>query len=369
MIGERLRSREARKVLEFLRQLYTLRDHETFTSHVISNLSALFPSDVYSYNELIPSKHIATYKIWPTDFPLPPHSPEILGQYQHQSPLVSNFQKTGQGQPHKISDFVTHREFRRTDLHNLFYRPMRAPYAMGLGLSLGRDGLLAIGFNRGGKDYSEQERSMVSVLYPHFLQAHANALTVTRMQAEVARLSHAVEQVPQGLVSVDGRGAIQWATARAQTLLGEYFGAKRSYHRLPDLLVRWMRSHRARLDHAAERAGSMVPLVIDQGARRLNVRMVPEGNHCLLFLEENSMEVPTEQLTHLGLSRRETEILGWIVRGKSNPEIATILGIRVRTIHKHIEHLYLKLGVENRHAAMTIAMEAMQRGRFGNGRV
>jgi DNA-binding CsgD family transcriptional regulator len=51
--------------------------------------------------------------------------------------------------------------------------------------------------------------------------------------------------------------------------------------------------------------------------------MVLEGNHRLLFLEENSTEVPAEQLAHLGLSRRETEILGWIVHGKSNPEIAT----------------------------------------------
>lgn len=364
---ERLRSKEAQKVLEFLRQLYALRNHETFTSHVISNLSALIPSDVSSYNELIPSKHIATYKIWPTDFPLPPHSQEIFGRYQHQSPLVSNILKTGQGQPHKISDFVTHREFRRTDLHNLFYRPMRLPHTMGLGLSLGRDVLLAIGFHRGGKDYCEQERSIVSVLYPHFLQAHANALAVTRMQAEMARLNHAVEQIPQGLVSVDDHGVIQWATARAQALLGKYFGAQqRSHHRLPDLLVRWMRCRKTRLDHAAERAGSMAPLVIDHGARRLHVRMVQEGDHCLLFLEEDSTELPTEQLAHLGLSRRETEILGWIVHGKSNPEIATILSISVRTIHKHVEHIYLKLGVESRHAAMLVALEQIKCRQFGD---
>ena len=104
----------------------------------------------------------------------------------------------------------------------------------------------------------------------------------------------------------------------------------------------------------------MAPLVIDQGARRLHVRMVPEGDHSLLFLEEDSAEIPVEQLAHLGLSRRETEILGWLVRGKSNPEIATILSISVRTIHKHVEHLYLKLGVENRHAAMSLAFDAIR---------
>lgn len=95
--------------------------------------------------------------------------------------------------------------------------------------------------------------------------------------------------------------------------------------------------------------------------------MVPEKDHILLFLEESSTEVFLEPLAHFGLSRRETETLSWIARGKSNPEIATILSLSVRTVHKHVEHIYLKLGVENRHAAMRIALETMQRGRMGNG--
>ena len=365
---ERLRSKEARKVLEFLCQLYTLRNHDTFSSHVISSLSALFPSDVSSYNELIPSKNLAIYKIWPTDFPLLPHSQEIFGLYQHQSPLVHNILKTGQGQPHKISDFMTHREFRRTDLYNLFYRPMYLPHTLGLGLSLGRGVLLAIGFHRGGKDYSEQERSMVSVLYPHLLQAHANAQAVTLMQAEIAQLKHAVEHIPQGLISVDARGRIQWATDQARRLLTEYFGAGRSsHHRLPDLLARWMRYSKAQFDRAHEQPNRIAPIVIKHGSRQLHVRTVPDGDHCLLFLEEAPAEISVEQLAHLGLSRRETEILGWIVRGKSNPEIAMILSISVRTIHTHVEHIYHKLGVENRHAAMVLALETMQRGRLGKG--
>ena len=178
------------------------------------------------------------------------------------------------------------------------------------------------------------------------------------MQAEVARLTSAVEQLPQGLVSVDARGVIQWATALARELLGAYFGARRRGHlRLPDLLVRWIRCSTAQLAHADERPGRIAPMVIERGAHRLRVRLVPEGEHSLLFLEEDSTEVSAEHFAHLGLSRRETEILGWLVRGKSNLEIATILSLSVRTIHKHVEHIYAKLGVENRHAAMTMAME------------
>ena len=101
-------------------------------------------------------------------------------------------------------------------------------------------------------------------------------------------------------------------------------------------------------------------MVIDHGSRQLHVRMVAEGDHHLLFLEEDCAEIPAERLAHLGLSPRETQILGWIVHGKSNPEIATILSISVRTIHKHVEHVYLKLGVENRHAAIVRAMQSLR---------
>ena len=135
---------------------------------------------------------------------------------------------------------------------------------------------------------------------------------------------------------------------------------EKGHHRLPDLLHRWIQCCVERLGQADERLGGIDPMVVDRGSRQLRVRMIPEGDHCLLFLEENLTEMPTEKLSQLGLSQRETEILGWIVQGKSNPEIATILSISVRTIHKHVEHIYLKLQVENRHAAISLAFEAMR---------
>jgi DNA-binding CsgD family transcriptional regulator len=55
------------------------------------------------------------------------------------------------------------------------------------------------------------------------------------------------------------------------------------------------------------------------------------------------------------------------VQGKTNPEIGMILDISPRTVQKHLEHIYGRLGVENRHAAMRLAMEAMQRGRYETG--
>ena len=302
----------------------------------------------------------ASYKLWPDDFTPIKDAQEILGHFAPQIPMLAHWER-GDGQALKISDFLSTRTFRKKEIYNEFYRPMRIPFAMGIALSVNPHCLVTIAHHRGSKDFTERERTALNMIQPHVSQAYANAQAVTHMQAEVARLHHAVEQIPQGLVSVDGRGIIQWATARGRELLDKYFRARgKGLHRLPDLLIRWIRSNKTWLEHADERPGGIAPMRIDQGSRQLRVRMVPEVDHCLLFLEEDSAEVSAEQLAHLGLSRRETEILGWLVRGKSNPEIATILGISVRTIHKHVEHLYLKLEVENRHAAISLALEAMR---------
>lgn len=86
----------------------------------------------------------------------------------------------------------------------------------------------------------------------------------------------------------------------------------------------------------------------------------------MLLVEERPAECTTGRLRKLGLSARETEILGWVLQGKTNPEIGLILGISRRTVQKHLERIYSRLGVENRHAAMTMALEAIRRARFGN---
>ncbi len=60
-----------------------------------------------------------------------------------------------------------------------------------------------------------------------------------------------------------------------------------------------------------------------------------------------------------GLTAREEEILLWIARGKTNAEVARILEIKPATVGKHLEHIYPKLGVENRTAAASFASDGI----------
>jgi DNA-binding CsgD family transcriptional regulator len=66
------------------------------------------------------------------------------------------------------------------------------------------------------------------------------------------------------------------------------------------------------------------------------------------------------RLEKLGLTPREAEVLFWVAQGKTNPEIATILGIGLTTVKKHLEATFAKLGVENRTSAATMALENLR---------
>jgi DNA-binding CsgD family transcriptional regulator len=62
---------------------------------------------------------------------------------------------------------------------------------------------------------------------------------------------------------------------------------------------------------------------------------------------------------HAGLTRREAEVLLWVSYGKTNKTISEILGISPRTVNKHLEQVFRKLGVETRAAATAIAVRLM----------
>ena len=101
------------------------------------------------------------------------------------------------------------------------------------------------------------------------------------------------------------------------------------------------------------------PFEIERDTARLVVilaRREPNGA-CTLLLEEKSDSILKTRLVSAGLTLREAEVLLWVMRGKASSEIAVILGSKTATISKHLEHIYQKLGVENRTAAANAASE------------
>jgi DNA-binding NarL/FixJ family response regulator len=90
---------------------------------------------------------------------------------------------------------------------------------------------------------------------------------------------------------------------------------------------------------------------------RLVVRVFPDPERKGVLLVMDVLPSFRQRPSSHGLTKRESEVLGWMARGKTDPEIAMILEARRRTIEKHVEHILAKLGVENRTTAALVASE------------
>ncbi|WP_426152949.1 response regulator [Pseudomonas sp. DC3000-4b1] len=69
-----------------------------------------------------------------------------------------------------------------------------------------------------------------------------------------------------------------------------------------------------------------------------------------------SLEGKHHLAKRFSLTERELEVLHWVTCGKTNKDIADILGLSARTVNKHLEHIFVKLGVETRTAATSVAL-------------
>src|SRR5437773_8198765 len=194
-------------------------------------------------------------------------------------------------------------------------------------------GQIALGFNCAARDYSEDDRQLLTLLRPHLMQAYANALTLTRISSAITAMNRAN--------IVAGRdGTIEYASAAALRLLQKYFDLPAEASRLPARLSQWLLK-------PAGVGQRTQPFEIERDAVRLVVilaRREPDGG-CTLLLEEKSDAILKSRLVLAGLTLREAEVLLWVMRGKASSEIAVILGSKTATINKHLEHIYQKLGV------------------------
>ncbi|WPO98232.1 response regulator transcription factor [Pseudomonas sp. HR96] len=77
-----------------------------------------------------------------------------------------------------------------------------------------------------------------------------------------------------------------------------------------------------------------------------------------------SLDDPVAQerlCAHFRLTSREVEVLRWVTCGKTNKDVSDILGLSPRTVNKHLEHIFVKLGVETRAAATSVVISMVAR--------
>ncbi|WP_447977345.1 helix-turn-helix domain-containing protein [Candidatus Nitrospira bockiana] len=160
------------------------------------------------------------------------------------------------------------------------------------------------------------------------------------------------------MIGIDETGRIRWASRHARQLLKKYCGSLAEESSLPDRLQSWLRSKGSSTVGYGIRPGAL-PLAIRKGSRQLVVSHVRESGQRLLLLEEGRLSPVVLSVDSLGLTKREMEVLRWVAQGKSNGDIGIILECSARTVQKHLERIYIKLGVETRTAAAARALELM----------
>jgi DNA-binding response OmpR family regulator/DNA-binding CsgD family transcriptional regulator len=155
------------------------------------------------------------------------------------------------------------------------------------------------------------------------------------------------------LLATDRAGRVLWCTPKARQLLAATsLGAT-----LPASVIEQLLRMRRGEHQAPARC------LVDIGGRRLECSFLsPLGPDELLFRLAETANTDSDQAIlqrALGLTSREAEVLLWISRGKPNRDIGEILNISPRTVNKHLEQIFVNLGVENRAAAAAAAVRAL----------
>jgi DNA-binding NarL/FixJ family response regulator len=193
------------------------------------------------------------------------------------------------------------------------------------------------GFSSGGVDY---------VVKPLRAQEVVARLHTHARNARIARLAReAVDVAGFGVLLVDAQGRVAWRSPQAALWLQTIAGPDAAGKPLPD-------SIRSALTPTVEH------VKVSAGGLQLSVRnmgMVGVGETMLLLEQQKANATAPSRLSNAALTPRETEVLSWLAKGKTNRDIADILGMSHRTVNKHLEHIFEKLGVETRAAAAALA--------------
>ncbi|WP_241233500.1 DNA-binding response regulator [Altericroceibacterium xinjiangense] len=179
-----------------------------------------------------------------------------------------------------------------------------------------------------------------------------------RVHLANARLSHrsrlALDLSGRPLIALDPHGALVWCTPQAAKLLSQVDPDwSQESGRLPDLLE----TPTQRLLSETARPGTSLRTEFPDFEIELTLIESQRPHEMLIRIAEIREDATLALLQKQnGLTRREAEVLLWVSYGKSNRTISEILGISPRTVNKHLEQVFRKLGVETRAAATALAV-------------
>lgn len=210
---------------------------------------------------------------------------------------------------------------------------------------------VVMGLNAGGVDY------VTKPINPEELMARMRVHLANARITQSARA--ALDTAGQYLFTIDLHGQLVWATPQVYQLL-DGAGATADSIALTQKISQQLREW---ISHKPE-TGRQLPL--QQLTQELSVEMLNliDGKEYLLRLTNPPKPADDTQSLkqQFSVTGREADVLLWIANGKTNREIGQILEMSPRTVNKHLEQIFKKLGVENRTSAAAVAIKCLARG-------
>jgi DNA-binding NarL/FixJ family response regulator len=205
------------------------------------------------------------------------------------------------------------------------------------------------GFEVGGNDYVTKPlrpREVIARIESHLRNASMISLATAASEAS----AHAV-------IVLDRDGVPIWQTSKAVEWIDAYFSdPDLEVSTLPLLLYEWVNEH---LFFVTEDSDPVTPLLVKGLGTELRIRFSKgeRSGDLLLILDQCVSPEPIAlPMEGYQLTPRESDVLVWLAKGKTNRDIADILGMSPRTVNKHLEHIFVKLGVETRSAAAALVV-------------
>ena len=208
-------------------------------------------------------------------------------------------------------------------------------------IQIGEPSWAGIAFDSCERAFGEREAELARALQPHLRELWRNASVRRRLRAALSALD--LDQAA-GVLLLDAAGRIEYATGSAERILSDHFDTLAI--ELPDSIARW-------------RTDASEALVLATDDSTIVVEASKDGSALLLSERPLGMAM---------LTARERDVMRCVEDGLSNTEIARRLWIQPTTVRKHLEHVFDKLGVRSRTAALSKLHGVTKPKRVGSGR-
>ena len=355
----RLRRRDFHAIMEAVEQLYAYQTPDACEVGIVQSLLRVMDCDIVHLSEVQPKLRRVR---WTSDqvsngHAVVPNILEVIARHMHEHPFLKYWNPGRRVfKPVTLSDFVSRPSWHDTGLYNEIYRPVRMEHMLGVALPASGSCEVHASGLREARDFDDRDHSVLALLAPHLAAVHRNAQAIGELETDLTTLRQGLEANGRTAILLGPGRRIRHISACARDLLTAYFGARwidRSA--LPAPIDDWLRRQGLTADASV---APLRPLVVEHDSRRLTIQLLRSHGGPFLLLSERKLRIAPADIASLGLSPRETEVLAWLAHGKSNAEIAGILGLSPATIKHCLERVYGKLDVGTRAAATAVAVAA-----------